>query len=336
MATEKINVKKSLVQKPKFTTLMFFLGALVTVGYFLLGVFSFTDDAFVVQVSTPVAPRVAGVVTEVHVSNGQRVKAGDVLVSLDPTHYEQQLSEATAGYDQALISMAVSAKDIEVSQHSLQGAMASLDTLKTTFKAKDHPGVRPGVSQIDLSDLRNKIKAQENLVESLQVSIEIDKLQVKMQEQQVQGLLASMQMAQTALKHTKVLALTDGIVENVFLGIGTHVSPGNGMFTLVNDGETYVQANYEETDLVGVKAGDSVTVYPRIYLGRKSFEGVVVANPFGVSRQISIPFSGAAYVATENKWLMLPQRLPVIIKITETDEDYPLINGMSTYVRLHD
>ena len=336
MATEKINVKQSLVQKPKFTTLMFFLGAVVTLGYFLLGVYNFTDDAFVVQVSTPVTPRVAGVVTEVHVSNGQRVKAGDVLVSLDPTHYEQQLKAATASYETALISLAVSEKDVDVSQHRLQGAMASLDTLKTNFKAKDHPTVRPGVSQIDLSDLRNKIKAQENHVESLQVSIDIDKLKVKMQEQQVQGLLASMQMAETALKHTKILALADGIVENVFLGIGTHVSPGSGMFTLINDGETYVQANYEETDLVGVKAGDRATVYPRIYLGRKSFEGVVVANPFGVSRQLSIPMSGAPYVATENKWLLLPQRLPVIIKITETDEDYPLINGMSTYVRLHD
>jgi multidrug resistance efflux pump len=63
---------------------------------------------------------------------------------------------------------------------------------------------------------------------------------------------------------------------------------------------------------------------------------VVIANPFGVSRQINAPFSGAPIVQTENKWLMLPQRLPVIIKITELDADYPLINGMSTYVRIHD
>jgi len=46
------------------------------------------------------------------------------------------------------------------------------------------------------------------------------------------------------------------------------------------------------------------------------------------------PFSGAPIVQTENKWLLLPQRLPVIIKITDTDKEYPLINGMSTYVRI--
>ena len=102
----------------------------------------------------------------------------------------------------------------------------------------------------------------------------------------------------------------------------------------MNDGEIYIQANFEETELAGVNAGDKATVYPRTYFGRKSFDGVVVANPFGVSRQMNQPFSGAPIVQTENKWLLLPQRLPVIIKITDTDKEYPLINGMSTYVRI--
>ena len=335
MATPKINVKQALAQKPKFTTIMFLIGGIVVLGYFLLGVMQFTDSGFVVQVSTPVAPRVSGVVKEVHVKNGQRVKAGDSLVTLDPTSYEQSVQAALAQYEQAQISLAVSTKKIEVSEHALHASMATLDTLKTQFKAKDHPAVRPGVSQIDLSDLKNKIKAQTNQVESSKVQIDIDKLQVRMQEKQVQSLKATLNSAETALKHTKVVAPVDGVIENVFLGIGTHVSPASGMFTLINAGETYIQANYEETELAGVKAGDKFTIYPRVYLGRKSFTGVVVANPFGVSRQMNTPMSGAPYVATENKWLLLPQRLPVIIKIEETDEKYPLVNGMSTYVRLH-
>ena len=304
-------------------------------GYYLLGIFHFTDNSFVVQVSTPMAPRVSGVVTQVHVKNGQRVKAGDVLVTLDPTSYEQKFQSAVAQYEQALITLEVSTQKIKVSENSLQAASANLDTLKTQFNAKDHPGVRAGVSQIDMSDLRNRIKAQTNQVESSKVQIAIDKLQVQMQEKQVQALKAAMHSAETDLKHTSVIAPVDGVIENVFLGIGAHVSSVSGMFTLINDGETYIQANYEETELAGVKAGDRATVYPRIYFGKKSFEGVVVANPFGVSRQTNTPLSGSPYVATENKWLLLPQRLPVIIKITDVDEKYPLVNGMSAYVRLH-
>ena len=325
-----------MVLKPKFTTLMFLLGILIALAYYLFGVFQFTDNGFVVQVSTPLAPRVSGVVQQVHVKNGQQVKAGDVLVTLDPTQFQQSLDGAVAQYEKAQLSMRVLEKKIEVSEQSLKSALANLDILNTQFKAKSHPDVKAGVPQIEMADLRNKIKAQNSVVESTRVQIEMDKLQVEMEKQMVLALKAQMESAKTSLEYTKVIAPTDGRIENVFLGIGAHVSPGAGMFSLVNDGEIFVQANFEETNLAGVKAGDKATVYPRIYLGEKSFEGVVVANPFGVSRQMNQPFSGAPIVQTENKWLLLPQRLPVIIKIINLDEKYPLISGMSTYVRVQD
>jgi len=336
VTTPKINTKKALSQKPKFTTLVFILGAVVALGYYLLGAYQFTDNGFVVQISTPLAPRVSGVVQKVHVQNGQTVKAGDVLITLDPTDYEERLQGAVAQFEKALLEIPVLEKQIEVSELSLKAAQATLDTLNIQFNAKNHPDVRAGVPQIQMAELSNQIKAQTNMVDSMRIQIEVDRLKVQMERQAVLALKASMESAARSLKHTTVVAPTDGRIENVFLGIGTHVSPSAGMFTLVNAGELYVQANFEETDLAGVKAGDKATIYPRIYFGKKSFEGVVIANPFGVSRQINDPFSGAPIVQTENKWLMLPQRLPVIIKITDLDADYPLINGMSTYVRIHD
>jgi multidrug resistance efflux pump len=321
--------------KPKFTTLMFLIGVTVALGYYLLGAFQFTDNAFVVQISTPLAPKVPGVVQKVHVQNGQLVKTGDVLVTLDPTKYQQNFDQAKAQYERALLSTLMLEKKISVSEENLKSAMANLDILDTQFRAKNHPDVRAGVAQIEMSDLKNKIKAQQSATESTKFLIEIDELQVQMEKQTVLTLKSAMQAAQTSLEHTKVVAPTDGRIENVFLGIGSQVSPSAAMFTLINEGDIYVQANFEETNLAGVKAGDKATVFPRTYFGEKSFEGVVVADPFGVSRQLNLPFSGEQIVQTENKWLLLPQRLPVIIKITKPDEQYPLINGMSTYVRLH-
>jgi multidrug resistance efflux pump len=329
-----LDVKQLLANKPQFTTMMFAIAGIVTLIYFLLGALHYTNNAFVVQVATPLAPRVQGVVQEVNVTNGQQVKAGDTLVVLDPTEYEYRFNGALAQYEKAKLSIQALEKKINVSEHSLQAAQANLDILNTQYKAKNHPDVKAGVAQIDMADLKNKIKAQTNSVESMKVQIEIDRLQVEMEKQSMLALQASMESAKTSLAYTRVIAPTDGHVENVFLGIGSHVSPSSGMFTLVNDGTTYVQANFEETELAGVKAGDKATVYPRIYFGRKSYEGVVVADPFGVARQTSSPFSGAPVVQTENKWLLLPQRLPVIIKITDMDADYPLTNGLSAYVRI--
>lgn len=330
----KLNVKEKLKQKPKFTTFVFILAAFVGLGYYVLGLLNFTDNGFVVQISTPLAPRVPGVVQEVLVKNGQVVKEGDVLVKLDPTEYEHTFTAAQAAYEKSLIGFNTLEKKVDLTEHNLNAEVANLDILKTQYGARNSKDVRAGVPQIEMSDLRNKIKAQTNRVESIKDQLAIDKLQLQMEKETITSLKASMETAAYNLEHATVKAPTDGHAENVFLGIGTHVTPSGAMFTLVNDGEVYVQANFEETDLAGVKAGDKATVYPRTYMGKKTYEGVVVASPFGVSRQISQPFSGAPIVLTENKWLLLPQRLPVIIKITDIDKEYPLINGMSTYVRL--
>lgn len=330
----KLKVKEVLSKKPKFTTFIFILGAAIASGYFLLGVLNFTDNGFVVQISTPLSPRVSGVVQEVFVKNGQKVKIGDPLVQLDPTTYQHTFEGAQAQYDKALIGIEALEKKIELTEHNLQAAEANANIIKNQYKARNHIDVKSGVPQLEISDLRNKIQAQNNMVASIKDQLAIDKLQVQMEKESIQTLKAALETAKTNLEHTTVRAMVDGHVENVFLGIGTHVSPAASMFTLVNDGETYIQANFEETDLAGVKAGDKASIYPRTYMGSKTFEGEVVSLPFGVSRQMTQPFSGAPIVLTENKWLLLPQRLPVIIKIKNTDPNYPLINGMSTYVRL--
>lgn len=330
----KADLKAQLQKRPNFTTFIFILGALVFGIYLLLGYLRFTDNGFVVQISTPLAPRVAGQVTAVHIKNGQAVKMGDPLVSLDSSSYQLNYDSAKAQYQQALITITSSEKKTELTAHKLKSALAELNILRNQYKSKNDPTVKGGIPGIELFDLKNKVDAQANAVEAIRDQLEIDKLDVLSAKENANNLKAAMETAKLSLDYTTVRAPHDGHVENIFLGIGTHVSPAVAMFTLINDGQTYVQANFEETELAGVKAGDKVTIYPRTYMGKKSFEGTVVSIPFGVARQTNQPFSGVPVVQTENKWLLLPQRLPVIIQINNPDKKHPLINGMSTYVRL--
>lgn len=330
----KADLKAQLKKRPNFTTFIFILGALVFATYVILGYLRFTDNGFVVQISTPLAPRVAGQVTAVHIKNGQAVKLGDPLVSLDSSSYQLNYDSAKAQYQQALITIKSVEKRTELTAHKLKSALAELNIVRNQYKSKSDPTVKGGIPGIELFDLKNKVDAQANAVEAMRDQLEIDKLDVLSAKENANNLKAAMDTAKLSLDYTTVRAPSDGHVENIFLGIGTHVSPSVAMFTLINDGQTYVQANFEETELAGVKEGDKVTVYPRTYMGRKSFEGTVISIPFGVARQTNQPFSGVPVVQTENKWLLLPQRLPVIIQINDPDKKYPLINGMSTYVRL--
>ena len=310
------------------------MAGLIAIGYFATSFFSITDNAYVVRVQTPVSPKVAGSIIEVPVRNGQLVKAGDVLVRLNPENYQLLFESADALYEKGLTSLKALSKKVDLSKHNLQAGRENLAIIKNQYLQKSHPSVMGGIPQIELSDLKHKISAQENTTAAFADQLEIDQYEVEMAKNTLVTLKSARDQAAIALNDTTIKAPTDGQVQNVFLGIGRNVIPGEALFTLVNTGSVFVQANIEETDLAGIKQGDKVNIYPRIYLGSKSFEGSVVSNPFGVTRQITQPFSGNQIIATENKWLLLPQRLPVIIEVSNADTKYPLENGMSAYVRI--
>ncbi len=320
--------------KPNFAIVIFALALIIALGYFATSFFNITDNAYVVRVQTPISSKVAGAITEVPVKNGQLVKAGDVLVRLNPENYQLLFDTADALYEKGLTGLKAASKKVDMTRHNLQAAKNNLAIIKNQYQQKSHPSVKGGIPQIELSDLKLKMDAQENITAALADQLEIDQYEVDMAKKHLVTLKSARDQAAIALNDTVIKAPTDGQIQNVFLGIGRNIIPGETLFTLVNTGNVFVQANIEETELAEIKQGDKVTIYPRIYLGSKSFEGIVVSNPFGVTRQVTQPFSGNQFIATENKWLLLPQRLPVIIEVTNTDPKYPLQNGMSAYVRI--
>jgi membrane fusion protein (multidrug efflux system) len=86
-------------------------GILITVGviciFFFLkyAVFEFfhetTDNAYITGHIHYIAPQVTGIVRQVAVENNDRVKAGDLLVQIDPEPFDAQLADARAKYERA-------------------------------------------------------------------------------------------------------------------------------------------------------------------------------------------------------------------------------------------
>jgi multidrug resistance efflux pump len=96
----------------------------------------------------------------------------------------------------------------------------------------------------------------------------------------------------------------------------------------------YIQANFNEIDLRDVRDGDKVIIIPRVFFGSKIYHGVVVGNSWAANRQITTAKNQIQTVTeNENNWVMLPQRLPVQIRITDYDnKNYPLSIGSSAYI----
>jgi len=108
----------------------------------------------------------------------------------------------------------------------------------------------------------------------------------------------------------------------VGLGISTGevVAPSQSLFTLINTEEWFASANFRETDLSQIRAGECVTVYSMLDR-REPIKGIVDSIGFGVTEadKIDIP-RAAPYVEPSLNWVRVAQRFPVRIRLESPPE----------------
>jgi membrane fusion protein (multidrug efflux system) len=131
------------------------LGAAVLVGGFLLWRYlsprESTDDAQVSGHVSPVSARVGGPVKTVHVRDNQAVRAGDVLVEIDPHDYQIALQRAEA--------------DLAVAEAAARAARAGVPITSTT-SANELSAARATVGSAQAAE-----QASEREVEAAQAKV---------------------------------------------------------------------------------------------------------------------------------------------------------------------
>jgi membrane fusion protein (multidrug efflux system) len=117
--------------------------ALVAVGALLYWLharrYEDTDDAQIDGYIASVSPRVPGTVTDVHAEDHQRVKAGDVLMELDPTDLEVAVAQARASVAQARAAFEAEQPSVSITETSnlaaIRSAEADVDSARTDLEA---------------------------------------------------------------------------------------------------------------------------------------------------------------------------------------------------------
>jgi multidrug resistance efflux pump len=328
-------LKKRLVRFKREITLansIIFIGFLTLIFYIFSYLIPFTDNAFVVNNIRPVAALTSGYITDLYVKNGDVVHKGQKLFTVFKKPYEYTVEQLSA---------------------DLAGAQAKLAALKTTYerdlklsenqqniyikKAQDDKKFRRGyaiksVSLITLQNSEQETKAAKDVWAAALKQLEIDNHRITAQENAIKSIHARLKNAKVSLELTEVYSQGNGIIRNLFFTIGTPVNINQPLFSLVDQENIYIQANFNETDLRYVRKGSKVLIFPRMYLSRKVFHGVVDSDYWSANRQLVDTRTQLQNVTNENQWILLPQRLPVMIKVTDPDPKYPLRVGTSAYV----
>jgi len=315
-----------------FTHTIILIGVVTTIIYLFSYLFPFTDNAFVVNNVRPVAALANGYITGLYVKNGQVVKKGQKLFTVFKKPYlyavEQLSADLAAGKAQLEALKTTYERDEKLSNNE-QRTYVKLDQDDKKYQK----GYQlKSISQITLQNSQQETQAAKDKWEASLKQMEIDAHQIKGQEQQIKSLEARLKNAQVNLEQTDVYAHGNGIIQNLFFSLGTPVNINQPLFSLVDTDNIYIQANFNETDLRDVRQGARVLIYPRMYLGRKVFHGIIESDYWGANRQLVDNRTQLQNVVNENQWILLPQRLPVIIRITDPNPHYPLRVGSSAYV----
>ena len=291
-----------------------------TEGRFLVS----TDDAYVRADLSVISAKVSGNITAVLVKDNMAVKEGDSLAQIDDRDYKiaveaarnklatqdatiQRLKQQTAA-QQAVIEQAKA--QLLSTKASLVRALADFERAQTL--ARQEFGSQQKLDQARAE--RDQAQAAVKAAEAAQLSAEANLLVLNAQVKEAEGVRAELQTslgkALLDLSYTAVNAPFAGIVGNKAVQVGQYVQPGTRLLALVPPGTAYIEANYKETQLDGIRPGQPAEVTVDAAGGR-SIRGVV---------ESIAPASGSQYslLPPENatgNFTKIVQRVPIRIRV---------------------
>jgi membrane fusion protein, multidrug efflux system len=244
-------------------------------GYWTVGRFEVsTDDAYVQADSTTIAPKVSGYLDAVLVADNETVKAGQTLAHIDDRDFRVALRQAKADVAAAEAVIATKQAQLTAQQSIIEAARATIgvDQANQVFAQQDSARyaslATSGAGSVQNAQLSASRSA------AAHASVVRDTASLDTVTQQLSVIKAELEQARAALErgqalaaqaelnlsYTKIVAPIDGVVGNRTLRVGQYVQAGTQLMAVVPDQAAYIIANYKETQLTGVHAGQPVEI----------------------------------------------------------------------------
>jgi membrane fusion protein (multidrug efflux system) len=305
--------------------------------YLLGGRYISTDNAYVGAQKVLITPDVSGKVIHVAVREGQRVKAGDELMTLDPVPFQLALDQAQAKLQGARTDF----NKLKSNQKSL-GLLAELAQKNVELKQRDvdrktklvnsqagsPADVDTATGTLVTAQLQAQFTAQQrddNLNQLLgDANLPIEKFPAYAQAK------AALDQAQRDLDHAVLRAPISGTATQVDnIQLGRFVTAGGPILSVIDDEAPWVEANPKETDITYLRVGQKATLDVDSFPDH-TFKGTVVAVSPGTGSQFSIlPPQNAS-----GNWVKVVQRVPVRIAFDKDENTHLLRSGMSVNVEI--
>jgi membrane fusion protein, multidrug efflux system len=313
--------------KRRRTVLLILGGLAVCVGIWRLSeeFFAYTDDAYVTSDIVAVASEVTGPIVAVHVHDNQLLKAGDLLVSIDPQPFQIALEQCRATLAQAQAQLPVDKAQLEEAQANLRSAQADRQFADTQLARSQKLSSEQVTDQQSL-DLATKTQrdAASN-AEAAQAAETRAESTLHLHERAVEVAQAELDLANWRLARTEIRAPADGPVSNLRVRVGNMAVEHQPMLTIVDGHAWRVYANYKERFLHHFHPGMTAWVWLDAAPGRW-YRARIEGMSHVISRDESEP-GLVPYVAPTVNWIRLTRRVPVRIELENPPPNMHLFMG---------
>jgi len=292
-----------------------------------------TDDAYVNGNKVVISAQVPGTVVAVLTDDTQLVRAGQVLVRLDPLDASISLARSASALAQAVRQVrqeksTADQYDALVATRKIELARSQTDLAKREPLVADnaiapeevrHAHEEVELAQAALAQAIRQARASHALVDGTEVQNNPAVLQAK----------TAFRDAWIAAQRNAVVAPVTGYIAERSVQLGQHIQAGQALMTVIPLNALWVDANFKEVQLRNLRIGQPTEVRSDLYGGAFIFHGHVTGMAAGTGAAFALlPAQNAS-----GNWIKVVQRVPVRIQIDDQDlAKSPLRVGLSATV----
>jgi membrane fusion protein (multidrug efflux system) len=289
-----------------------------------------TDDAYVDAHSVLISPKVSGYISQVPVDDNQPVKAGEIIARIDARDYQTALDQARANVEAAQASISTLVQQIDQQKLVVEQARQAVasDQAALLYSQQNYDRftkeARIGAASVQqaqqaTADIREKEAALARDTSGVSVAekqVAVYEAQLAQAKATLAQQQATERQAELNLGYTTITAPADGMVGVRTVTLGQYVQPGTQLMAVVPLHAVYITANYMETQLTDVRAGQPVTIHIDTFPGTLIHGHVASLAPASGQQFALLPPDNAT-----GNFTKIVQRIPVKI---EVDQNEPL------------
>jgi membrane fusion protein, multidrug efflux system len=329
--------KMSVAQKRRVLLIGVPAVGLLVGGYFYIHslFYATTEDAFIKADKVYVAAEVSGRLLSLPVHQHEAVKAGQLLLQLDPQPYKLALDAAEAHLAGVRSDLESLRAEYHQKQAELARAKADIAYAQRNYE-RNRRLAKPGyasASALDtasqrLQDAKLTVKVVKRELAVVKAKLGANPEQPIEQFSSYRQAVAQRDMAALHLQETRVYAPMNAVIGPLPVQPGDYVVAGKALFPIVSTYH-YVEAYLKETDLADVRPGQKARLEIDAYPDRTWQATVQSISPATGSEFSLLPAENSS-----GNWVKVVQRVGVRLKINVPAGAPPLRSGMSVDVRI--